>query len=618
MEEFTTIVDCFEAQVERFRDRIAVKTKVNSMTYDSLNKLANLIARQILNCCPVSQETDVQTIAMVFEHDTAMIAGIIGILKAGKTYVALDPTYPVDRLSYMLGDSKAKLIITNDNNLKLAYELSRQADYPVHILNLNSLDVNGVCNNLNLQITSEQAAYILYTSGSTGRPKGVIQSHQNILYFAHCFVKNLEITFEDRMALLTSYSHTMAAIDIFSVLLSGAALCPYDIKSEGNMGKLANWIKEEEITIYHSVPTVYRYFIETITGREQVSSIRTIVVGGETVYKNDIELYKKYFSEACLFVNLFGSSELIIAMINVISKEKPFINNSVPIGFLVKGVDALLLDENGDEVGTNGIGELVYRSRYLTPGYWKRDGLIQDIFPKDTLDSEIRIYHSGDLGKILPDGSIDYIGRKDFQVKISGNRVEMGEIEAKLLNHPSVTEAAIIAKQNLKGNNYLCAFFVSDRELSSAELREYLKMDLPDYMVPSYFLRLVKMPLTENGKLDRKELDRIKISINNLKEEDQPEDETEAMMVEVWKEILDLDQVGVNKSFFDMGGNSILAIKFEVEMEKRGLKLNSNDVYQFKTIRKLALYIKNPGEAIQCSRDTDTKCEKYCTGQERK
>lgn len=604
MKEFTTIVDCFEAQAERFYDRIAVKTKKSCMTYDSLNKFANVIARRILDCCPVSPETDVQRIAMVFEHDADMIAGILGILKAGKTYVALDPTYPEDRLSYMLEDSKASLIITNDQNVKLAVTLSGQADCPIHILNLDTLKRNCECDNLNQMIRSEQAAYILYTSGSTGRPKGVVQSHKNILHFMQCFIEHLQITSSDRMALITSYSHTMAAIDIFSVLFCGAALYPYDIKSEGNMGKLANWMKEEEITIYHSVPTIYRYFIETITGKEQVSSVRTIVIGGEAVYNNDIELYRKHFPEGCSFVNLFGSSELVITMINVITWDKAIRGSSVPIGSPVEGVEAMLLDENGDEAGANGAGELVYKSRYLTPGYWRRDGLIQDIFSKDTLDKEARIYRSGDLGKYLPDGSIDYMGRKDFQVKISGNRVELGEIEAKLLNHPSVREAAVLAKQNQAGNNYLCAFLVSERELGSGELRDYLKKEVPDYMVPSYFLRLEKMPLTENGKLDRMELDRIHVSFGCSEEEQPPANETETMLVEVWKKILDLDQVGVNNSFFDMGGNSILAIKFEVEMEKRNLNLKSNDVYQWKTIRELALYIKSQEVGFPCSKDS--------------
>lgn len=593
MRDKITIVDCFEEQVEKSGNELAVKSKKNILTYSELNNLANLIADYILKNDLGMYKSDGQNVAMLFEHDSDMIAGIMGILKAGRSFVALDPTYPPGRLSNILGDSKAGILITNNKNLNFAHELIRQTDYPVNIFNLDSIDKERIVPNPGININPEQAAYIIYTSGSTGKPKGVIQSHKNALHFIKYFNDRLKINSSDRLALITTYSHAMAVIDIFCILSQGAILYPYDIKSEGNMGRLAGWIREEEITIYHSVPTIYRYFIETITDREQVSTVKIIIAGGEPLYRNDIDLYKKYFGDQCVFVNLFGASELIIAAVNIVTKQTEIISASVPVGCFADGVNVSVLDESGKQAGPGSEGELIYSSRYLSPGYWNMEEYTRQVFQRSASDMEELIYRSGDLGKVLSDGSIEYLGRKDFQVKISGNRVETGEIEAALLSHPLIKEAAVTAKKNAGGDSYLCAFFVSDGDLSTDALREYLGKELPDYMVPSYFIRLQKMPLMENGKLNRKDLQKINIDIGKTNDCEPPANEIESILAGVWEKILDVEQVGVNTSFYDLGGNSILAIKFEVEMEKRGLKLNSDDVYRLKTIRQLAIFLKD-------------------------
>ncbi len=593
-----SIISHFEARVKKFEQRIAVKTENSTLTYGELNNLANIIASNIMKIgstpvLPDGKGPEEQTAAMLFRHGTQMIAGIVGILKSGRIYVPLDPSYPPERLQYILHDSKSGLIITDKDNLSLAEKLVGEAKYPVRVLNIDSMDSDAQAVCRSIHINPDQHAYILYTSGSTGTPKGVVQTHRNILHFTRCYTNALNIDFTDKLALFTSYSHTVAAIDIFSAILNGAAVYPYDIKEKGNMGRMANWIMEEGITIYHSVPTVYRHFMDTITHTGQVSSIRAVVVGGEAVYKDDTELYKKNFPDKCIFVNLFGSSEVIIASSNLIDKETEISGFSVPAGYPVEGVDIFLLNDQGEEAGVYGAGEMVYKSRYLSPGYWNMEEYTARTFSRDKENEEKRIYRSRDTGRLLPDGSIEYIGRKDFQVKIRGYRVETGEIETKLLNHGFLKEAAVIAKMNTGGDNYLCAYFTSDREVGSDELKQYLGKDLPHYMIPAFFMRLQSMPLTENGKIDRMALQKIYIDTGTADEYEPPVGETEMLLENVWKQILDVGRVGVKDSFFDLGGNSMLAIKLEVEMEKAGVSIKSGDVYRHKTIRELASFIKN-------------------------
>ncbi|WP_010250906.1 AMP-binding protein [Acetivibrio cellulolyticus] len=585
-----SIVRCFEKRVEEHGDRIAVKTDTSVLTYRQLNDKANIIASHITEVCESKGEfTSLDnTVAMLFEHGADMINGLMGVLKTGKIYVPLDPSYPFERLAYMLKDSNADLILTNNKNSELANKLVCDVRSSIRVINVDLLIESPEVAYMGAELKSTQKVYILYTSGSTGKPKGVVQTDGNILHFIDCYSKKLHITPTDRIALFTSYSHTVAVIDIFTALLNGAAIYPYDIKLEGSMGRLAGWINDEKITVFHSVPTVFRLFMETVAKPVQISSIRAMVIGGEAVYANDLELYKRYCSDNCLFVNLFGSSEVIIATANILDKSTELKCISVPVGFSVDGVDITLVNDSGLEVGINETGEIMYKSLYLAPGYWNMEDYSKGVFSADNNDIRVLSYRSGDLGRLLQDGSIEYLGRKDFQVKIRGNRVEVGEIETKLLNHPSVKEGAVIAKRDHRGNNYICAFIVSGAEVSLSDIKQYLKSELPEYMVPSYVVQIDKMPLTENGKLDRMALQSINIKIATAGIDAKPANDLEKLLVDVWKEILDVEQINMNDSFYDMGGNSILAIKFEVEMEKRNIDLVASDVYELKTIRNLA------------------------------
>jgi len=370
-------------------------------------------------------------------------------------YVPLDAAYPEERLVYILEDSEARLIVTNDTNARLAEKIRDKVNKNISIININRLEKGVSGENPGIEIDPGALAYILYTSGSTGTPKGVMQNHRNVLHFARVYTNALHIHKDDKLTLFSSYSFDAAKMDIYGALLNGAALYPYDIKEEGNLRQMPQWLRQEGITIYHSIPTVYRYFVDMLTPDEPgcFPHLRLIVLGGEAVFKKDIDVYKKYFADHCLFINGLGPTESTVTMQYFIDRQTEIAREAVPVGFAVDETQVYLLNEQNKELGVFGIGEIIFKSDYLALGYWNLPGQTQKAFMTDPVERGDlrlaargvpnvpndqspmpgdRVYRTGDLGRRLPDGTIEYVGRKDFQVKVSGYRIELGEIESKL------------------------------------------------------------------------------------------------------------------------------------------------------------------------------------------
>ena len=586
------IVKCFETQVERNKKKIAVKSINKELSYEDLNNYADVLACSILN----GRLSPNRRIGLLFEHDVDMIIGILGILKAEKTYISLDPGYPEERLAYIIKDSEIELLVTNNKNSSYAQKLTGGNDSKIAIINLDNIDRGKPIKNLDVDISPEQYAYIMYTSGSTGKPKGVIQSHRNVVHFIEAYSKSFKISSSDKVLLLTSYSHTVSAIDIFSALLNGAGLYVFNIKTEANITNLPKWMKEEGITVFHSVPTTYRYLLDTGVGKDELPRVRLVILGGEEVLKKDVELYRRYFSDECRFVNLFGSSELLIASSYIIDKQREVEKDIVPIGRPIEGVEILLLDEEDEKVGVFGIGELVYKSDYLSPGYSGAEDREADVFVKNPLDGKGIIYRSGDLGRRLIDGNIEYLGRKDSQVKIRGNRVELGEIESILNNLDDIEKSVVTAFNKNNGENYLVAYYStkSGGRLATEEFFKILSQKLPDYMIPVHYIFLEKLPLTPNGKIDRKSLPIPEVDGDNKIQYAPPRNEIEKKMVVLWQEILEKEKIGINDNFFQLGGHSLLAITLINKIfQQFDLEIPLGDFIDHQTIAKLAEYIQN-------------------------
>lgn len=586
-----SIGDCFEAQVGKAPSRVAIASKNHQWTYQILNSRANATANYVLDICG----TGLERIALLLEHDAPAITCILAVLKLGKTYIPLDPTYPSSRLTYILEDSQVEVILTNNKNWDLAQNIGQGK---IALINIDRIESSTAVPNLALSISPETPAYILYTSGSTGIPKGVVQTHRNILHSIATYTNQLRISAEDQLTLLSSYSFEAAVKDIFTALLNGATLYPFDLKRE-SLASLAEWLREQEITIYHSTPTVYRHFIETLSGNSlssgtQFPKIRLVVLGGEGCVRTDVESYKKYFGQNCFFVNLLGCTESALNRLYLIDCQTTIEENTVPVGYKVDDeTEILLLDEAGNP--TESYGEIAIRSPYLALGYWQKPELTQAAFLPDPEGGNQRIYRTGDLGRLRPDGMLELLGRQDFQVKIRGFRVELGEIETVLGQYHKVLETAVIHREDSPGRERLVAYIVAaaDGVPDIAELQGFLFQKLPDYMVPSAFMMLEALPLTPNGKVDRRNLpiptgDRSNLGAVYV----EPQSESEGILAAIWQEVLRVSQVGRNDNFLELGGHSLLATQIVSSIQTAfQIELSVADLFEELTVASLALRI---------------------------
>jgi amino acid adenylation domain-containing protein len=549
-----SIPERFEKIARQFPDRTAVESRRHRLTYRDLNQAANRTAHAVLSTCRDNN----RSIALLMEHDTPVIGAILGALKAGKFYVPLDPSLPSARSKFIVDDAQAEVIITNEKHLSLAQSLVTSTSHLINIDNTEKFpDTDPPAS-----VRPDDLSWVIYTSGSTGKPKGVMQTHRNVLHFMMTYTNALHICAQDRLTLLYSFSVNGGAHDIFAALFNGAALCPYDLRTDG-FADLAQWLIDGKITIYHSVPTVFRQFAESLTGRENFSDMRIVRLGGEPIYRRDVNFFKKHFPDDCILVNRLGSSETGSLRMFFLDKKTELQSNLVPVGYAVADNEVRLVDDSGAQVSGDE-GEIAVRTRYVSPGYWQRSDLTAKSFFADPADEKEKIYHTGDLGRMLPDGCLLHLGRKDFFVKIRGYRVELEEIEMTLLEFPGIQDAVVTALNNNSGDERLVAYMVAKAVTrpNVSELRQFLTDKLPDYMVPTTFIFLDALPLTDTLKVDRKALPEPK----RLRPEiaasyAPPRNSVEETLTKIWAEVLDLDQVGIDDNFLDLGGHSLAATR---------------------------------------------------------
>ena len=526
--------------------------------------------------------------ALLLEYGGPLITAMLGLLKAGKFYVPLDPLLPRERSRSILEDSQAGLLITDDKNLNLADGLANKESM---VVNLDQIDSHMSDGNLDLSISPDTLSYMIYTSGSTGHPVGVVQNHRHVLHQGMRMTNAFHLCEEDRLTLFASCSTGQAMTNIYNALLNGATLFPINIREEG-LAHLRAWLMEKEITVYHSSATVFRYFVDTLTGKETFPKLRLVKLGSEPVFTRDLELYKKYFSKDCIFVNALSSTETGTVCAYFLNKEAPITGSTVPVGYPLEDMKVSVLNEDGGmEAGFNQIGQIAIKSRYLARGYWQRPDLTEAKFSGGLRGGEERIYLTGDLGFMMPDGCLVHTGRKDLQVKIRGYRVEVHEIEKVLLGLSGIKQAIVVGREDRPGEQRLVAYLVPNRqpEPSVSELRRFLGDRLPDYMVPSTFLFVDAPPLTPSGKVDRQalpapDLDRPSIEGTFVA----PVTSLEKHIAEIWQDVLGLDRVGRYDNFFDLGGHSLLSMRVVARLEdKLGLRLNPAELI-FQTLAQLA------------------------------
>jgi len=585
-----TIPDRLEEFVQRYPSRIAFKSKKETLTWDTLNQSANRVARAILGMC----ESRDRPIALLVDQGASIIASF-GVLKTAGFYVPLTPSHPSARNSYILKESEATLIVTDNKNSQLAPTL---AGTDCQILNIDALDSSLSVANLGLPISPDSFTYITYTSGSTGEPKGVINTHRKVLQrIAHD--REFQLGPDDRFTNVGS-----AERNAFSALLSGAGSFPWYVREDG-LAHLAEWLIQQEITVFRSGPRVFRQFASTLTGAEQFPKLRVINLTGAPAHRGDVDLYKKHFSTGCLLVNTLGTHEVGPFRMYVIGSNTKITEEVIPVGYEIQDKEVLLLDDNGQDVGFNRPGEIAVKSRHLSPGYWRRPDLTKTKFLEDPSGGDRRIYLTGDLGTMSPDGCLKHLGRKDFQAKIRGFRVDVSEVEKALVDHSCIKEATVTIWDDQWGDPQLVAYFVpSGGSIPTvSSLRNFLKQKLPDYMIPVVFVKIDEIPLTTTGtaKVDRRALpapDHKRPHIDTPFIESRTAVEKE--LSQIWSEILSLDRVGIHDNFFDLGGHSLAATRVVAQViRKFQLEIPLQTLFRAQTVAGMAAVIaQNQGKTL--------------------
>ena len=435
---------------------------------------------------------------------------------------------------------------------------------PSHqLINIDQVRAGISDENLGLSISPDTLAAIYYTSGSTGQPKGIVQNHRNIVHRIWTYTNSHQIGADDRLSHILSCGFSASIADIFGALLNGATLCPFNIKKQ-DLNQLIKWLAEEEITIFHPAVALYRQIVGLLTEDNEFPKLRLVALMSESIYKKDVELFKTYFAPGCVLGHWMGSGEAGLITRLWLDHNSEIDRSIIPVGYATEGKEILILDDFGDKVGHDNVGEIVIKSRYLSPGYWQQPELTRKVFTPDPAGSHERLYFTGDLGRLQPDGCLEYLGRKDFQVKIKGHKVDIPQIETFLYDFDKVREAVVELKQEETGNNQLIAYVVpyTKSELSVNGLRSHLAETLPDYMIPTSFVFLEQLPLTPNGKVDRNALPKAVPNRSNLDRDFvAPRNPIEEIVVKIWSQAFGLNEVGVNDNFFELGGDSLLAMQ---------------------------------------------------------
>jgi amino acid adenylation domain-containing protein len=576
----------FEEQVERTPEAVAVVFEGEQLTYQELNARANQLAHY-LQTLGVGAEV---LVGICVERSLEMVIGLLGILKAGGAYVPIDPTYPQERLAFMVADAQVSILLTQE---RLVDTL------PAHSAQVICLDTDWDIashsqENTDSGVTSDNLIYVIYTSGSTGRPKGTMNIHKALCNRLLWMQDTYELTSQDRVLQKTPFSFDVSVWEFFWPLLTGARLVIAQPGGHQDSAYLVQLIAREQITTVHFVPSMLQVFLES-PNLESCCCLKRVICSGEALAK---ALQERCFVHLDTELhNLYGPTEAAID-VTYWQCQRHSQLPIVPIGRPIANTQIYILDSQGKPTPVGVPGELHIGGDGLAKGYLNRPELTAEKFISNPFSHapDSRLYKTGDLARYLPDGNIEYLGRIDNQVKIRGFRIELGEIEAVLSQHPGVRETAVIAREHSAGDKQLVAYVVPHQEPAPTnnELRRFVKEQLPDYMVPNAFVMLCALPLTPNGKVDRQSLPAP--DLNSLIQKTDfvaPGTPTEELVASIWAKVLGVEQVGINDNFFELGGHSLLATQLLSQVSDTcGVELPLSKLFEAPTVASISNYIE--------------------------
>nr|WP_314464359.1 non-ribosomal peptide synthetase [uncultured Clostridium sp.] len=594
----------FEAQVKKAPHHIAVKCGNESVTYENLNQSANRLAAY-LKKAGVKEEN---LAAVMMERSPDLVRSGLAIWKAQGTYMPVDPGYPLQRKINILEDARCGFVITKSEYVDEAFKKS----YKGRIICLDEekdLIEKEKKDDLNLTMDMGSLAYVLFTSGSTGRPKGVMIEHRGMMNHIHAEVEELGLKEGFIFAQNAGHCFDISVWQLFGALAVGGTTAIYPDEVVLNPEGFLKQIMEDEVELLEVVPTYLTALMDCMEEENiKPEGLKYLMVTGEAVNGGII---KRWFTLCpdIKVINAYGPAEASDDITQHIMTGAPK-GGSVPIGTPLSNVQIYITDKDMNLCPAGVSGEICVAGICVGRGYIHDEERTKEVFIENPFVKErgVRLYKTGDIGRMRPDGSLEYIGRKDFQVKIRGFRIETGEIENCLLKHEGIKEVIVIDIEDEGQGKYLCAYYTGEGPLKTTELREHLLKELAEYMIPSCFMFLEELPLSANGKVDRRKLPDPDRSADDI-EYVLPQDEIQEIVVSVYNETLGISEIGMNHNFFEIGGDSIKALQIVSRLSRKGLKLEIKDIFSNPILKDVCTKIKQKTLNLRNNRVVEGKTE---------
>jgi aspartate racemase len=587
-----TVASLFEEISSLYPDRVALSFRSANLSYSELNRRANQLAHHLLRM-GVSKES---LVGLCVERSPEMIVGMLAILKAGAAYVPFDATYPAERIAFMIADTKVSVMLTQK-----AYASSIPGNSDLATILLDKWPVEslpGDDQNPQSAATASTLAYVMYTSGSTGRPKGVMVENRSIVRLV-CNTSYCQFGRDEVFLQLAPISFDASTFEIWGALLHGAQLVIMPPQPP-SLEEIGDHIRQHQVSILWLTAGLFHLFVDQQV--EDLRPLRQLLAGGDSLSSTHVRRVLEHLPHLTL-INGYGPTENTTFTSCHAMRNGDAITNSVSIGRPIANTFVYLLNDELQPVPAGEIGELCAGGDGVARGYLNSLELTAEKFvanPFSGNPGSPRLYRTGDLARWRPDGTLEFLGRNDMQVKILGHRIELGEIEAVLSQHPKVRQACVKVQSDTAGNKRLAAYYVCNagQSMSADELKAFLTVKRPTYMLPATFLRMDVFPLTSNGKVDRGALP----ASNEAKGLAPPAKGTdlEEQLADLWKEILGTQRIGLDENFFDLGGDSLLIVAVHSRLQKiLQREIQVTDLFEYATVRSLARYLGESARTVQ-------------------
>ena len=577
-----TIAELFEEQANKTPNNVAVVFGMQKLTYKELNEKANSLAYYL-------RKNGIETndlVGIMVNRSLEMIIGMLAVLKAGGAYIPIDPTYPKDRIEYMLKNSNSKLLLTQEH-------LHDITDFKNCVyIDLSNDSIYSLPNdNLNHTNTPEDLAYVIYTSGSTGLPKGVMLKQRNIVNFVYAIMKDFGFTYKDTIVSITTFSFDIFVLESLLPILNGLKTVITSEEEQTDIKMFNELCKKNNVTIFQTTPSRLQAMLAKENSFDFIKKLKYILIGGEPFPPALLKQLQE--SSKARIYNMYGPTDTAVW-----SSLKDLTNaDKINIGKAISNTQLYILDKFNNPLPVGVPGELFIAGDGVCKGYYNNLELTQKVFLNNPFVPNELMYKTGDLCMLLPNGEVEYLERVDNQIKIRGLRIELGEIESKILDYNGIEKVCVI-KQTINNRDFISAYFTASKRINPSSLKKYLSNYLPKYMIPSYFTVLEKFPYTPNGKIDKKALKLPEEVLSNSREAEYiaPRTDLEKQFCAIWEQILNVSPIGITDNFFELGGDSILAMNLNLELKSITDSISYADIFKFPTIAELVKKSKSKDE----------------------